>query len=124
MEKDEKFLPIGTVVLLEGGKKELMIMSYCIKPTGEVYDKDGIIDAKDKVFDYGGCLYPEGMITSNQLFAFNHDQIARVCFKGYKTEVQQEISNELNKINIKVENQDNNQETTKVNFNDKQIEFL
>ena len=25
MEKEEKFLPIGTVVLLKGGKKELMI---------------------------------------------------------------------------------------------------
>ena len=28
----EKFLPIGTVVLLNGGKKEVMITSYCIFP--------------------------------------------------------------------------------------------
>ena len=28
-EIQDKFLPVGTVVLLKGGKKELMIMSYC-----------------------------------------------------------------------------------------------
>ena len=39
MEEKEKFLPIGTVVLLKGGKREIMITSYCIIPTGEVYNK-------------------------------------------------------------------------------------
>ena len=39
MEKNERFLPIGTVVLLKGGKRELMITSYCIMPSGDVYDR-------------------------------------------------------------------------------------
>ena len=93
---EDRFLPIGTVVLLKGGKRELMIMSYCIMPNGEVYDKTGKIDAKGKIFDYGACFYPEGMVTSDQLFAFNHDQIERVCFKGYETDKQKEISKVLN----------------------------
>ena len=92
---EEKFLPIGTVVLLKGGKRELMIMSYCIMPNGDVYDKTGKIDVKGKIFDYGACFYPEGMVTSDQLFAFNHEQIERVCFKGYETERQKEISKVL-----------------------------
>ena len=93
---EERFLPIGTVVILKGGKRELMIMSYCIVPDGEAYDKDGKVDLKGQMFDYGACFYPEGMITSDQLFAFNHDQIEKICFMGYKTENQKEISKVLN----------------------------
>lgn len=96
MEIGERFLPIGTVVLLKGGKRELMIMSYCIMPSGEVYDKNGKVDASGKMFDYGACFYPEGMVTSDQLFAFNHDQIEKVCYKGYETDHQKEISEVLN----------------------------
>ena len=92
IEIGEKFLPIGTVVLLKGGKKELMIISYCIIPAGEVYDKNGKVEMEETMFDFGGCVYPEGMITSDQLFAFNHDQIEKVCFKGYETDNQKEIS--------------------------------
>ena len=92
IEIKEKFLPIGTIVLLKGGKKELMIMSYCIVPTGEIYDKNGKVEMEEKMFDYGGCVYPEGMITSDQLFAFNHDQIEKVCHMGYETDKQKEIS--------------------------------
>ena len=96
MEIEGKFLPIGTVVLLKGGKRELMITSYCVMPSGDVYDKSGKIDAKGKMYDYGACFYPEGMVTSDQLFAFNHDQIERICFKGYVTDNYKEISKVLN----------------------------
>ena len=95
MEIEEKFLPIGTVVLLKGGKKELMIISYCIVPSGEAYDKNGKVDVRDRMFDYGGCVYPEGMITSDQLFAFNHEQIEKIVYKGYETDSQKEISKVL-----------------------------
>ena len=88
---DNKFLPIGSVVLLKGGKRELMIISYCIIPNGDAYDKNGKVDVKDKMFDYGACVYPEGMITSDQLFAFNHDQIEKIVFMGYETENQKNI---------------------------------
>ena len=91
-EVPEKFLPVGTVVLLKGGKKELMIISYCIVPSGEAYDKNGKVDLTDTMFDYGACVYPEGMITSDQLFAFNHEQIEKIVYMGYETDKQKEIS--------------------------------
>ena len=97
MEIEEKFLPIGTVVLLKGGKRELMITGYCISPSGEVYDKSGKVDIEEgQMFDYGACYYPEGVLVSDQMFAFNHDQISRICFKGYETEDQQALSEILN----------------------------
>lgn len=87
----EKYLPLGTVVLLNGGKKELMIISYCIIPTGAVVDKDGLVK-ETKMFDYGACAYPEGLITSDQLFAFNHDQIGKICYMGYESDEQKEFN--------------------------------
>ena len=95
MEK-EKFLPIGTVVLLENGKKEIMITSYCVMSKGEVYDKNGLVEnIQDKVFDYGACLYPEGIIDSNQTFAFDHEQVREILFMGYETDEQKELSEVL-----------------------------
>jgi hypothetical protein len=32
------------------------------------------------------------MLTSDQLFAFNHDQIEKICYMGYVTDKQKEIS--------------------------------
>ena len=103
MEIAERFLPLGSVVLLKGGKREIMIMSYCIIPSGEGYDKNGKVDLRGKVFDYGGCLYPEGMGTSDQLYGFNHDQIEKVCFTGYQTELQKDLSDRMNKVRDKME---------------------
>lgn len=98
MEESKKFLPIGTIVLLKGGKRELMITSYCVVPNGDVYDKTGKVeDIKRNLYDYGACLYPEGMIVSDQTFVFNHNQIERVCYMGYETEKQKDLSTTLNK---------------------------
>ena len=51
---------------------------------------------KKEVFDYGACFYPEGMITSDQIFAFNHDQIEKICHIGYETDKQKELSKIMN----------------------------
>lgn len=100
MEKDEKFLPIGTVVLLKNGIKEVMITSYCIIPTGDVYDKSGKVESTEEIYDYGGCLYPEGILGSDQSIIFNHEQIQKVCYKGYETDLQKELSERI-KIGLK-----------------------
>ena len=85
----DKFLPIGTVVKLINGKKNLMITGYCIIPTGDMYDKNGKVEVKDfTVFDYGATFYPEGFIRSDRMFAFNHEQIAEIVHMGYETEEQ------------------------------------
>ena len=96
-----KFLPIGTVVLLKGAKKRLMITGFCS------FDEE----KKDKAFDYTGCLYPEGIISSKQMALFNHDQIDKVFYLGYSDQEEkifkQKLVEELNKL-IQKQNGSNN----------------
>ena len=40
-------------------------------------------DNKEKMFDYSGILYPEGVINSDEVALFNHDQIEKVFYVGY-----------------------------------------
>ncbi len=92
MKIKEKYLPIGTVVLLKGGKKELMITSYCIFPTGKLMVDGKEKDPKGVMYEYGACTYPEGMIDGNTILGFNHEQIEKVCYMGYETEDQEGFS--------------------------------
>ncbi|MBR2828220.1 MAG: DUF4176 domain-containing protein [Bacilli bacterium] len=89
----EKFLPIGTVVLLKGGKKRVMITSYLV-----FANKD---DEKKKMFDYGGCTFPEGIIDSNHTVGFNHEDIEKVFYVGLEDE--EEIL--FNKLLLKTESE-------------------
>ena len=68
----EKFLPVGTVVMLKGGKKRLMITGFCM------LDKNN----GNKMYDYSGCLYPEGMVSSDQIALFDHSQIEKIFYTG------------------------------------------
>lgn len=72
MEKSEKYLPIGTVVMLNGGKKRVMITGFCAIENGD----------KSKIWDYSGCVYPEGFLSSAQTCIFNHDQIEKIYHLG------------------------------------------
>lgn len=73
MEKvGKKFLPIGTVVMLKGGKKRVMITGFCAMEGRD----------RTKMWDYSGCMYPEGFLSSNQTCLFNHDQIEKVYHLG------------------------------------------
>lgn len=94
-----KFLPIGTVVLLKNAKKRLMITGFC------AYDEE----KKDKAYDYTGCLYPEGIISSKQMALFNHSQIDKIYFLGYSDQEEKQFKQKLN-IELKklIEKQQNN----------------
>ncbi len=81
-------LPIGTVVLLEGGKKRLMI--FGIKQLDE---------ADEQVeYDYAAVPYPEGNIGIEGQFLFNHDQIQEVIFYGYDDDERTEFINALDEF--------------------------
>ena len=54
MISEEKYLPIGTVVLLKGAEKRVMITGFCAT---ELKESD-----ETKTWDYSGCIYPEGFI--------------------------------------------------------------
>ena len=92
----DKFLPIGTVVLLKGGKKEVMITSYCIFPNNTELKDGKEVKAAKKIYEYGGCIYPEGILDSNMVCAFNHNQIEQVSYMGYETDAQKQLSKILN----------------------------
>ena len=98
MENESKFLPIGTIVLLKGGKKELMITSYCIFPTGKLMVDGKEVDANGVMYEYGACTYPEGIINSDQILGFNHDQIEKICYMGYETDEQKGFANHLSMV--------------------------
>ena len=75
-----KFLPIGSVVLLKGAKKRLMIIGH------HMVGKENI----SKIYDYSGCLYPEGNVNSEMNILFNHDQIEKVYVLGYSDAEEKE----------------------------------
>lgn len=83
-----KFLPVGTVVMLKGGSKRLMITGFCIIPE----------DDTSKTYDYCGCLYPEGVISTSKNAVFNHDQIQQIYYMGLKDEEEIKFKNNLNKF--------------------------
>lgn len=66
-------LPIGSVVLLKDGEKRLMICGRVICSGGG-----------EKIHDYVGCYYPEGIIDSSALFFFEQDAIADIYFVGFQ----------------------------------------
>lgn len=68
-----EYLPIGTIVLLKNTKKRLMIYGR----------KETHLESK-QVFDYIGCLFPEGYIDDDFVFFFNEDQIGEVIHLGLK----------------------------------------
>lgn len=84
-EAYEKYLPIGSVVMLKNGKKRVMITGYATID----------FNKKDKVYDYSGCLYPEGVITTNQNLVFNHNDIEKIYCLGYSDDEQKEFGKKL-----------------------------
>ena len=66
-------LPIGSVVLLKGANKRVMILSRIQAPadTGDIYD-------------YASCPYPEGIVDPENIIFFNRDDIERVYFIGFQ----------------------------------------
>ena len=111
----EKFLPIGTVCLLKNAKKRVMITGFAAKSQ----------ETGDRIFDYTGCLYPEGIISSNQNLLFDHGQIEKIFFLGFSDEEHRQfimkIKQALNNLNniqtINIRNNVNQQTVSNLNQN-------
>ena len=106
-EIKEKYLPIGTVVILKGATKRLMISGFCALDNSN----------KDKIWDYSGCMYPEGFINTNQICLFDHDQIEKIYHIGLSNDNEEKefkknlniFMEELEKANKKlIEEEKNN----------------
>jgi hypothetical protein len=83
-----KVLPIGTVVLLEGATKRLMILGY----------QRTAADDPDKVYDYCGCVYPDGYLSPEQTAIFNHEQIERIYAYGLQNDEEKVFQDKLRSI--------------------------
>jgi len=68
--KYSKYLPIGTVVLLKEGTHKLLIVGF----TSAQQDR--------KVYDYIGVLFPEGVLSFDKSYLFNHEDIVEVSHLG------------------------------------------
>ena len=85
----EKFLPLGTVVMLKGASKRLMITGFCTMAAEE---------AEGVMYDYSGCMYPEGIISSDQTALFNHDQIEKVYHMGLVDQEEKDFKVKLSQL--------------------------
>ena len=89
VNKLNKYLPIGSIVELKNNDKKFMITGYFS------LECDDLI----KIYDYVGCLYPEGLLLKNNNYSFNHEEIVKVIFNGYVSdEYNVLIANLLDKI--------------------------
>lgn len=76
--KIEGLLPVGSVVMLQRGKHRVMIIGYCQK----------LLSQPDRIYDYVGCLFPEGFISAEKNYLFNREQIEKVYHVGYQSDGQ------------------------------------
>ena len=84
----EKYLPVGTVVMLKNASKRVMVIGFCIIPEND----------PDKVYDYLGCIYPEGIMDANQNLMFNHDQIDKIYHMGLEDEEEKTFKVKLKEV--------------------------
>lgn len=78
-------LPIGSVVLLKGAEKRLMI--FGIRQTNQDSARE---------YDYVGVLYPEGNMGEQVRFMFDQDDVQSVVFRGYDDQERSEFLVRLN----------------------------
>ena len=68
------YMPLGSIVLLKGALKKLLIISRAIN----VRNSEKIL-----FFDYAAVPYPEGLI-NDQVVYFNNEDISKIVFEGYR----------------------------------------
>lgn len=84
----EKVLPIGTVVLLKGAQRRGMIIGYQRTAAGN----------DEHIYDYCACPYPEGYMSPEQTFVFDHGQIDRLISVGFQNLEEIDFQEKLREI--------------------------
>lgn len=80
----KELLPIGSIVILRGAEKRLMIFGV------KQRNKDDGLE-----YDYIGVVYPEGNMGEGTQFVFNHESIEKVFFKGFEDEERETFIEKL-----------------------------
>lgn len=93
-EKFKKYLPIGSVLLMKEAQKRVMITGYAVKSP----------EHGDKIWDYVGCMWPEGMLAPDKNLLFDHKDIHQIFAIGYTDEEQKKFIEVLEKEMASFEN--------------------
>ena len=80
----EKYLPLGSVVLLKKGKHRISIIGFCF-----------VMKEAKRQYDYVGVFYPEGFAGLDNVFLFDHDDIKEVYSIGYSDEKEKKFKHAL-----------------------------
>lgn len=76
-----KYCPIGTVVVLKNGTWPLMI-----------YGRQQITKKNpDILYNYVGCLYPQGYIDKDYIVFFQHNDIDKILHKGMASSAETDM---------------------------------
>lgn len=86
-------LPVGSVVMLDGGSKKTVIMGIL----------QFNLEKQDRVYDYLGVPYPEGYMGKGSSYFFNYDSIIEVFFRGYENDERQNMLGALAQLQQNVE---------------------
>ena len=78
---NDKYLPIGTVVKLNGTDKKFFIIGYGATDPSKPGER----------YDYIGYTYPEGFIKKEKNYVFNSDDIKLIYYNGYKDKKYKEM---------------------------------
>ena len=89
MNNIEKYLPLGTIVLLKNGKHKAMVVGFCAK----IAD-----DSNAPFYDYIGCLWPEGIFTTDETLVFNHEDIEKIYHVGFSNSEVKEFNNKIKEV--------------------------
>lgn len=91
----------GSIVLLKGGNKRLMIYGRKQLITDEgiknIQAQGGNVP-EDSMYDYIGVFYPEGFIDEEHTYIFNHSDIIDIIFEGYEDEEEEEFQKILRQV--------------------------
>ena len=83
-----RYLPLGSVVMLKGATRKLLII-------GRGLQAKNAETGKTFFFDYGGVPYPEGL-TGDQAMYFNIDMIDKVFHEGFSDDDDKIVTDSIN----------------------------
>lgn len=112
-DKFKKYLPLGSVVLMKDATKRVMITGYAVKSP----------EFGDKLWDYLGCLWPEGMIAPDKNLLFDHKDIQQIYAIGYTDDEQKKFMAALDKAtNLREARLNKSDEQSTTQSNDESLE--
>lgn len=82
MNEKNLLLPLGSIVLLEGGAQKLLLIArgLNVNHNGQTF-----------FFDYGAVPYPDG-VQGDQMVYFQRESISRVVFEGFRDEDDENLA--------------------------------